>query len=82
MDAATARLAIQTRNKEIEQLMSRPNPDLLAVEELQSANVRDIRALREFAAQNIVNAAPRNPLRPELARFLDRNFTLYMKGAI
>ena len=68
MDAATARLAIQTRNKEIEQL--------------QSANVRDIRALREFTAQNIVNAAPRNPLRPELARFLDRNFTLYMKGAI
>jgi hypothetical protein len=85
MDAATVRLAIQTRNKEIEQLMARTPVDSLAVEELLSANQRDVRALRQHTAQNIVNAAPRREQKPEMANFMARFFpqaqSLFTPGA-
>ena len=90
MDAATVRLAIQTRNKEIEQLLAKVPVDHLAVEELLSANQRDIRALRAHTAANLVNAAARYQTRPEIAVVLDRHLPSpseafiprYLKGAI
>jgi hypothetical protein len=92
MDAATVRLAIQTRNREIEQLMAHTPVDSLAVEELLAANQRDVRALRTFTAQNIVNAAPHRQIqtRPDVTAVLDRHTprlpdafaTRYLKGAI
>jgi hypothetical protein len=83
MDAPETRLAIQIRNREINHLMTQTPVDHLAVEELLAANQRDVRALRIQTAQNLCNAAPRNPLRPELAQFLNRHFPhQFLKGAI
>ena len=70
----TVRLAIAARTEEISHLLAQAPVDHLAVEELSAANVRDLRQLQGRSAQALIGAAPRNPLRPELAAFFDRFF--------
>ena len=65
------RLAIAARNREMEILLSQTPVDHLAVEELRSANQRDLRVV---TAEHLITAAPHAPLRPELASFFDRFF--------
>ena len=55
----TMRLNIISRQKEIEQLLAQAPVDRLAIEELMSANQRDMRVLT--SAQNLICAAPRRP---------------------